>query len=70
MPVSWIALGGSVMSLLLQHLDIILDEPLEEVGWTHYILRRFVRACSFTSIHGCHNFIGEYVQTAIGHSPR
>lgn len=65
MPVSWIALGGSVLMLLATNRHE-LDEPLEEVEWTTLLFF----AGLFVLVHslqymGVISFIGEYVQKAI-----
>ena len=70
MPVSWIALGGSVLMLLATSRHHI-DEPLEEVEWTTLLFF----AGLFVLVHslqymGVINFIGEYVQTAIEAFPQ
>ena len=65
MPVSWIALGGSVLMLLATNRHE-LDEPLEEVEWTTllFFAGLFVLVHSLQHL-GVINFIGEYVQKAI-----
>ena len=65
MPVSWIALGGAVLMLLVTNRHE-LDEPLEEVEWTTLLFF----AGLFVLVHslqymGVINFIGEYVEQAI-----
>ena len=70
MPVSWIALGGSVLMLLATNRHEI-DEPLEEVEWTTLLFF----AGLFVLVHslqymGVINFIGEYVQKAIEAFPQ
>ena len=70
MPVSWIALGGSVLMLLATNRHE-LDEPLEEVEWTTLLFF----AGLFVLVHslqymGVINFIGEYVQKAIEAFPQ
>ena len=65
MPVSWIALGGSVLMLLATNRHD-LEEPLEEVEWTTLLFF----AGLFVLVHslqymGVISFIGEYVQRAI-----
>ena len=69
MPVSWIALGGSVLMLSTSRHHI--DELLEEVEWTTLLFF----AGLFVLVHslqymGVINFIGEYVQTAIEAFPQ
>lgn len=70
MPVSWIALGGSVLMLLATNRHE-LDEPLEEVEWTTLLFF----AGLFVLVHslqymGVISFIGEYVQKAIEAFPQ
>ena len=70
MPVSWIALGGSVLMLLATNRHE-LDEPLEEVEWTTLLFF----AGLFVLVHslqymGVISFIGEYVQRAIEAFPQ
>ena len=70
MPVSWIALGGSVLMLLTTNRHE-LDEPLEEVEWTTLLFF----AGLFVLVHslqymGVISFIGEYVQKAIEAFPQ
>ena len=70
MPVSWIALGGSVLMLLATNRHE-LDEPLEEVEWPTLLFF----AGLFVLVHslqymGVINFIGEYVQKAIEAFPQ
>ena len=70
MPVSWIALGGSVLMLLATNRHE-LDEPLEEVEWTTllFFAGLFVLVHSLQHL-GVINFIGEYVQKAIEAFPQ
>lgn len=70
MPVSWIALGGSVLMLLATNRHE-LDEPLEEVEWTTllFFAGLFVLVHSLQYL-GVINFIGEYVQKAIEAFPQ
>ena len=70
MPVSWIALGGSVLMLLATNRHE-LEEPLEEVEWTTLLFF----AGLFVLVHslqymGVISFIGEYVQRAIESFPQ
>jgi Na+/H+ antiporter NhaD/arsenite permease-like protein len=70
MPVSWIALGGSVLMLLATNRHE-LEEPLEEVEWTTLLFF----AGLFVLVHslqymGVISFIGEYVQRAIEAFPQ
>ena len=70
MPVSWIALGGSVLMLLATNRHE-LDEPLEEVEWTTllFFAGLFVLVHSLQYL-GVISFIGEYVQKAIEAFPQ
>ena len=70
MPVSWIALGGSVLMLLATNRHE-LEQPLEEVEWTTLLFF----AGLFVLVHslqymGVISFIGEYVQRAIEAFPQ
>jgi Na+/H+ antiporter NhaD/arsenite permease-like protein len=69
-PVSWIALSGSVLMLLATNRHN-LEEPLEEVEWTTLLFF----AGLFVLVHslqymGVISFIGEYVQRAIEAFPQ